>query len=68
MIVRNYLLLQNIRESKELERAKSEKMQAEIQELTNTLDDFRNSHIGEPEVIFTHVGELKAIWAAILVQ
>jgi hypothetical protein len=30
------------RKSKELERAKSKKMQADIQELTNTLDNFKN--------------------------
>jgi hypothetical protein len=35
------------KKSKEIERAKSEKMQADIQELTNSLDNFKNLHKAE---------------------
>jgi hypothetical protein len=48
----------HLRKSKESERAKSEKMQAEIQELADTLDDFRNSHMLENRKLYSSLSDL----------
>jgi hypothetical protein len=52
--------------SEELERAKSEKMQADIQELTNTLDNFKNSHVLENRKLYSSLSDMSNDIGAIM--